>query len=127
MSKIKTRKPTDAELEILNVLWHRGALTVKEVHEVMGGDTGYTTTLKLLQNMTEKSLVSRNESKRAHVYVAKCSEFETRRQLLAGLLKKAFRGSTAQLVIQALSSERATREELAEIKKLVERLAREGK
>jgi predicted transcriptional regulator len=127
MPKIKAPRPTDAELEILNVLWKRGELTVKEIHKVMGDDTGYTTTLKLLQNMTEKGLVTRNESKRAHVYAAKCGEVETRRQLLAGLLKKAFRGSMAQLVIQALSSERATKKELAEIKRLIEHLAREGK
>ena len=127
MAKMKTSKPTDAELGILNVLWKRGALTVKEIHEVMGEETGYTTTLKLLQIMTEKGLVVRNESQRAHVYQARHTETDTQRQLLTGLLNKAFSGSTSQLVMQALASKRATAEELAEIKKLIERLAKESK
>jgi len=127
MANIKMPKPTDAELGILNVLWRRGALTVKEVHEVMGEETGYTTTLKLLQIMTEKGLVVRNESRRAHVYQAKYAETETQRQLLTGLLNKAFSGSTSQLVMQALASKRATPEELAEIKKLIEQLTRKSK
>jgi predicted transcriptional regulator len=127
MAPSKSLKPTDAELEILNVLWRRGASTVKQVHAVMGEETGYTTTLKLLQNMTEKGLVIRDESQRAHVYQARNAEKDTQRQLLAGLLSKAFRGSTAQLVVQALESKRATPAELAEIKKLIDRLAKEGK
>ena len=127
MPDIKIPKPTDAELEILNVLWRNGALTVKEVHEEMGGPTGYTSTLKLLQIMTEKGLVIRNESQRAHVYQARHAKTDTQRQLVTGFLNKAFGGSTAQLVMQALSSKRATREELAEIKKLVGQLAREAR
>lgn len=127
MAPIKAPRPTDAELGILNVLWRRGALTVKEVHEVMGEETGYTTTLKLLQIMTDKGLVIRNESQRAHVYQAKYTETHTQRQLLTGLLNKAFSGSTSQLVMQALASKRATPKELAEIKKLIEQLAQEGK
>ena len=127
MPPAKAVKPTDAELGILNVLWKKGASTVKEVHEVMGEETGYTTTLKLLQNMTGKGLVVRDESQRAHVYYAKYAETDTQRQLLTSLLQKAFSGSTSQLVMQALASKRATREELAEIKKLVEQLARENK
>ncbi len=123
----ETPKPTDAELGILNALWMQGPLTVKEVHEIVGEETGYTTTLKLLQNMTEKGLVSRNESQRAHVYEAKSSEADTQQQILTGLLKKAFRGSMAQLVIQALASERASKEELTEIKKVVERLTKASK
>ena len=127
MAHLKTPKPTDAELGILNVLWRRGALTVKEVHEVMGEETGYTTTLKLLQIMTEKGLVTRNESQRAHVYQARYTETDTQRQLLTGLLNKAFSGSTSQLVMQALASKRATTEELAEIKTLIEKLTKEDK
>lgn len=127
MSNLKALKPTDAELEILNVLWRHGASTVKQVHEVMGEETGYTTTLKLLQNMTEKELVVRDESQRAHVYQARYTESDTQRQLLKGLLNKAFSGSTSQLVIQALASKRATPEELSKIKKLIERLAKEVK
>jgi len=127
MTTIKSLKPTDAELAILNVLWRLGASTVKKVHEVMGEETGYTTTLKLLQNMTDKGLVLRDESQRAHVYQARYSETDTQRQLLVGLLHKAFRGSTSQLVMQALASKRASAKELAEIKKLIERLAKESK
>ncbi len=127
MAKITSPKPTDAELGILNVLWRQGALTVKQVHEAMGEQTGYTTILKLLQIMTEKGLVTRNESQRAHVYQAKYTETETQRQLLTGLLHKAFSGSTSQLVMQALASKRATAAELAEIKKLIEQLAKESR
>jgi predicted transcriptional regulator len=127
MAPVKMPKPTDAELGILNVLWKRGALTVKKVHEAMGEQTGYTTILKLLQIMTEKGLVTRNESQRAHVYQAKYTETDTQRQLLAGLLHKAFSGSTSQLVMQALASKRASPEELAEIKKLIEKLAKESR
>jgi len=127
MANIKVLKPTDAELGILNVLWRQGASTVKKVHEVMGEETGYTTTLKLLQNMTEKGLVTRNESQRAHVYQAKYAETDTQRQLLTAFLNKAFRGSTSQLVMQALATKRATPKELVEIKKLIEQLSKEHK
>jgi predicted transcriptional regulator len=127
MAPIKSLKPTDAELGILNVLWRLGAATVKKVHEVLGEETGYTTTLKLLQNMTEKGLVVRDESQRAHVYKARYAETDTQRQLLTGLLNKAFSGSISQLVVQALESKRAKPEELAEIKRLIERLAKESK
>ena len=127
MANLKALRPTDAELAILNVLWRQGASTVKKVHEVMGEETGYTTTLKLLQNMTEKGLVIRNESQRAHVYQARYAETDTQRQLLTAFLNKAFGGSTSQLVMQALASKRATPEELAEIKKLIEKLSRESK
>jgi predicted transcriptional regulator len=126
MANIKVLKPTDAELGILNVLWRHGASTVKKVHEVMGEETGYTTTLKLLQNMTEKGLVIRNESQRAHVYQARYAETDTQRQLLTAFLNKAFSGSTSQLVMQALASKRATPEELLEIKKLIEQLTKES-
>jgi predicted transcriptional regulator len=127
MPKVRLPKPTDAELGILTVLWKQGPLTVREVHEATGEATGYTTTLKQLQVMTDKGLVVRNESKRAHVYQAKYTQHETQQLLLTGLLNRAFSGSTSQLVIQALASKRATSDELAEIKKLVEQLARESK
>jgi predicted transcriptional regulator len=120
-------KPTDAELGILNVLWRKGPSTVKSVHEAMGEQTGYTTILKFLQIMTEKGLVVRNESQRAHVYQARYKETDTQHQLLMGLLNKAFSGSTSRLVMQALASKRATPEELAEIKTLIEQLAKESK
>ncbi len=118
-------KPTETELALLQVLWKHGPLTVKEIHEIHGGETGYTTTLKLLQLMTEKGLVTRNEERRAHVYRARLKEGPTQRQLLASLAERAFRGSTSQLVLQALASGRASPDELAEIKRLIARLAKE--
>jgi predicted transcriptional regulator len=127
MPGAKWPKPTDAELGILTILWKRGDLTVREVHEATGETTGYTTTLKQLQVMTDKGLVVRNESQRAHVYQAKYTQEETQQLLLTGLLNRAFSGSTSQLVIQALASKRATPEELAEIKKLIAKLGKESK
>ncbi|HWB58771.1 MAG TPA: BlaI/MecI/CopY family transcriptional regulator [Chthoniobacteraceae bacterium] len=120
------KKPTDAELAILQVLWRKGPSTVKEVQEALGEETGYTTALKFLQIMTEKGLVRRDEAQRAHVYEACGSEDETQQQLVTGLLKKAFGGSSSKLVMQALASKRATPSELKEIKELVQRLAQEG-
>jgi predicted transcriptional regulator len=114
------RKPTDAELAILRVLWARGPSTVRDVTEALGPDTGYTTALKLLQIMMEKQLVRRNESARSHVYEAAVSEDQTQRQLVTDLLNRAFGGSAAKLVLQALSSSPASPEELAEIKKLLD-------
>jgi predicted transcriptional regulator len=127
MSRIRLPKPTDAEFAILAALWRNGPSTVKQVNDLLDDKTGYTTTLKLLQIMTEKGLVVRDPSERAHVYQAAQSETETQGQLLNGLLHKAFGGSTSQLVMQALSSKRATSKELAEIKKLIDQLAKEGK
>ena len=118
-------KPTDAELDILQVLWRTGAATVREIHNKLGGASGYTTILKFLQIMTEKGLVQRNESQRAHVYEATLSEDETQQQLVRGLLKRAFGGSTSKLVMQALASRRASPDELTEIRRLIERLSKE--
>ncbi len=114
------RKPTDAELAILRVLWSRGPSTVRQVAETLGKTTGYTTALKLLQIMTEKGLVCRNESSRTHVYQAAVGEEQTQRQLVTDLLDRAFGGSAATLVLQALSTSPATPEEMAAIKKLLE-------
>jgi BlaI family penicillinase repressor len=120
-------KPTDAELAILQILWRDGPSTVKAVQEALGKETGYTTALKFLQIMIEKGLVRRNETRKAHVYEASGSEDETQQQLVTGLLKKAFGGSSSRLVMQALASKRASPSEVEEIKKLVERLTRESK
>src|SRR5262245_26736044 len=115
-------KPTDAELAILRVLWFRGPSTVRQVHDSLTEQraTGYTTALKLLQIMTEKGLVARDESDRSHVYRARLSEGETQRQLVDDLLGRAFGGSATKLVMQALSGSKATREELAEIRRLID-------
>jgi len=115
-------KPTDAELAILRVLWSRGPSTVRQVHDALTGEraTGYTTALKLLQIMSEKGLVARDESDRSHVYSAMLSEGETQRQLLDDLLGRAFGGSATKLVMQALSGDQATPAELAEIRRLID-------
>jgi predicted transcriptional regulator len=115
------RKPTDAELAILRVLWARGPSTVRQVAEIMGRETGYTTVLKLLQIMTEKGLVRRDESARSHVYEAAYSQDHTERQLVADLVNRVFDGSAAKLVLQALASTKTTPEELAEIRRLIDK------
>jgi BlaI family penicillinase repressor len=120
-------RPTDAELAILQVLWRRGPSTVKEVQEELKGGTGYTTALKMLQIMTAKGTVARDEASRAHVYRPAFTREQVQRTLLGGLLDKAFLGSASALVMQALSSKRATAAELKEIRALVERLSGEGK
>ena len=114
------KRPTDAELAILGVLWSRGPSTVREVATVMGRERSYTTILKLLQIMTEKQLVRRNESTRSHVYDAARSEHDTQRHLVTDLADRAFGGSAAKLVMQALATKRTTRKELAEIRKLLD-------
>ncbi len=117
-----TPRPTDAELAILRVLWDRGPSTVRQVHGVLERDrpTGYTTVLKLLQIMIEKGLVLRDESERTHVYRARLSEQQTQRQLVRDLVDRAFDGSAAKLVMQALATKRASREELDEIRRLLD-------
>jgi len=114
------RRPTDAELAILRVLWTRGPSTVRQVAEALGRDTGYTTALKLLQIMTEKQLVVRDESARTHVYEAAFSEDETQRHLVADLVDRAFDGSAAKLVLQALAAKKATPAELAAIRRMLD-------
>jgi BlaI family transcriptional regulator, penicillinase repressor len=115
------RKPTDAELAILRVLWSHGPSTVRQVAEALGKDTGYTTALKLLQIMTEKRLVVRDESSRTHVYAATSTEHQTQRQLVSDLADRAFGGSAAKLVLQALATTKASPEELAEIRRLLDK------
>jgi predicted transcriptional regulator len=121
MGRLRPR-PTDSELAILTILWERGACTVRQVHEALAGtrDTGYTTTLKLMQIMADKGLVTRNESARTHVYAAMASEEQTQQQLVKDLVDRAFGGSAAALVMQALNAEGATPAELREIRKLID-------
>jgi len=114
------RKPTDAELGILRVLWTRGPSTVREVAEAMGRTAGYTTVLKLLQIMTEKRLVARDESARTHVYRAAYTEDQTQRHLVSDLMARAFDGSAAKLVLQALEAGKTSPEELEEIRRLID-------
>ena len=119
-------RPTDAELEILKVLWRRGPSTVREVFDSLSESkqTGYTTVLKFMQIMAEKGLVRRDETERAHRYEAALAEEETQRQLVGDLLRRAFDGSAKRLVMQALSAERASAGELDEIRSLLDRLER---
>lgn len=123
----ETRLPTDAELEILRVLWERGPSTVREVQEVLSAqrEVGYTTALKLLQIMYEKGLVRRDESARTHVYEAGVAQDRTQNALVGDLVDRAFGGSASALVLGALSSKPASKEELAEIRRLLDEL--EGK
>jgi predicted transcriptional regulator len=118
----KTRRPTDAELAILRVLWERGSATVRQVHEVVGKgrELAYTTTLKLLQIMTEKGLVRRQGQGRSHIYEARFGEEETQRRLVGDLLDRAFGGSAAKLVMQALAATRATPEERRQIRQMLD-------
>jgi|SRR5436189_4218249 len=122
-------RPTDAELAILRVLWERGPSTVRDVHDDLNQHTvtGYTTVLKLLQIMTEKGLVVRDETQRAHIYEVRYSEQKTQRQLLSDLADRAFGGSAAKLVLQALSGRKANSDELNAIRELLDRLEGEPK
>ena len=122
-----TPRPTDAELAILRVLWERGPSTVRQVHEALGEEreTGYTTSLKLMQIMAEKGHVTRDESNRTHVYAAKLTRAETQSQLISDLVDRAFGGSAAALVLQALNSDATTPEEIAEIRKLIREFTEE--
>ena len=113
------KKPTAGELAILQVLWARGPSTVREVVEAMGREGAYTTVLKLLQIMTEKRLVRRDQSARTHIYEAMYSEDQTQKQILTDLLDRVFAGSAAKLVMQALATRRASPEELREIRRLL--------
>jgi BlaI family transcriptional regulator, penicillinase repressor len=115
-------RPTDAELAIQRELWTRGPSTVRQVLDALHEErqTGYTTVLKMLQIMTDKRLVSRDESDRTHIYQARYSETDTQRQLVDDLLDRAFGGSATQLVMRALSNKKTTREELAQLRRLLD-------
>jgi len=119
-----TPRPTPAELEILRVLWDRGPSLVRDVQEVLNGErpTGYTTVLKLLQIMTDKGLVSRDENARAHVYSARLPQSQTQRALVRDLVDRAFAGSASSLVMQALSARRTSSEEILKIRRLLDDL-----
>ena len=115
-------KPTDAELEILTVLWSRGPATVRDVHAVIAArkPAQYTTVLKQLQVMAEKGLVLRDETRRSHVYAPARPREWTQRQLAGDLLQRAFQGSARTLLLGALSARKASKKELADLRKLVE-------
>ncbi|HEV2381497.1 MAG TPA: BlaI/MecI/CopY family transcriptional regulator [Terriglobia bacterium] len=122
----RTPKPTVGELEILRVLWERGPSTVREIHETLTKtrDMGYTTVLKLLQIMTAKGTVRRNEEQRAHIYQACQSAEETKRELAGDVLQRVFAGSASQLMMHALEGRRTSRRELEELRQLLDEYER---
>lgn len=124
MSHKPLPRPTEAELELLGVLWARGPSTVRQIHEALSGEksTGYTTTLKILQKMLEKGLLRRDDRERSHVYAAVWKAEKTQRQLVRDLLQRAFRGAAGKLVVQALSEEKVSADDLAKIRKMLDNL-----
>jgi BlaI family penicillinase repressor len=120
--QVNPPRPTDAELEILTVLWSRGPSTVREIHEIIAKrkPTQYTTVLKLIQIMSGKGLVQRDEKQRAHICEAARPREWTQRQLAGDLLRRAFNGSTKSLMLGALSARKTTKGELAELRKLLD-------
>ena len=123
MSKRFT-KPTEAELEILQILWQKGPCSVREVNDLLNEtrEVGYTTTLKIMQIMLEKGLVDRNDEKRTHIYSAIPEEQDVQSQLLTRFVDATYRGSASRLVMQLLGNHKASQQELEEIKKLIEQL-----
>ncbi len=127
MSETKHLKPTESELEILRVLWDKGEATVREVHEVLSDfkDSGYTTTLKLLQIMHEKGLVKRDDSGKTHIYQAIVTRERTQQQMLDKMVDSLFGGSATQLVMQALGNTTPSAAELKEIQQLLDNLKKQ--
>jgi predicted transcriptional regulator len=117
-------KPTDAELEILSVIWKNGPSTVRLVNDVLSKkkNVGYTTTLKLMQIMTEKGVLSRSLDGRTHIYSSLLAEEAVQKRLMDRLLETAFRGSAKQLILQALGNHKASSEELIEIKEMIKKM-----
>jgi BlaI family transcriptional regulator, penicillinase repressor len=129
MAMERPLKPTATELEILRVLWERGPSTVREVHAVMARSKliGYTTVLKIMQIMTQKGTVARNEDSKAHVYKARQPAENTKRQLVGDLLQRAFSGSASQLMMHALAGKKTSQVEIAEIRELLDEYERKAK
>jgi len=123
----KQIKPTEGELEILQVLWEKEKATVREVHETIlqTKDAGYTTTLKLMQIMFEKGLVTRDDSAKTHIYMPNVTREKTQSQFLGKMITSLFGGSSSQLVMQALGSQSPSKEELDEIQKLIDNLKKQ--
>ena len=122
----KQFKPTESELEILSILWEKQTATVRDVHQIvqLTKEVGYTTTLKLMQIMHEKGLVTRNETSKTHIYTPNLSKDKAQEQYMSKMIKTLFSGSTSQLVLQALGKHKPTSQDLKEIKNLIEQLER---
>ena len=127
MGIIKTNKPTESELEILQVLWDRSSATVREVHEELSKvkESVYTTTLKLMQIMFEKGLVVRDDSSKTHIYQPNISKDKTQKQMVGKMVTSLFGGSASQMVMQALGSHTTSKAELDEIQKLLDNLKKQ--
>jgi len=120
-------KPTEGELEILKVLWQKGLCTVREVYEALDKkDSGYTTTLKLMQIMHEKGMVERDTNQKTHIYKAVVNQDKTEKQLVNKMIDNVFNGSAARLVMQALGNHTASADEIEEIKKYLEKLEKDN-
>ena len=120
-------KPTEGEMEILQVLWQKGLCTVREVHEALDKkDSGYTTTLKLMQIMHEKGMVERDTNQKTHIYKALVNQDKTEKQLVNKIIDNVFNGSAARLVMQALGNHTASADEIEEIKKYLEKLEKDN-
>jgi|WetSurSiteA1Bulk_404760.scaffolds.fasta_scaffold01134_2 BlaI family transcriptional regulator, penicillinase repressor len=124
------KRPTESELEILEIIWQTGSATVRQVNELLeqkGRNVGYTTTLKMMQIMTEKGLLSRAMQGRTHIYSAMIQAGATRNAMIDRMITAAFGGSATKLILQALGNHKATPEELREIRELIEKLEKEQK
>jgi len=119
-------KPTESELEILQILWEKERCTVREVHEILekNKDAGYTTTLKLMQIMHEKGLVSRDTSAKTHIYKALVNQQKTQQHLVSRMINNVFNGSASRMVMQALGNHKASKEELNAIKQYLDDLSK---
>lgn len=124
MATNNTVKPTESELEILQILWAKGDSTVREVHDILtqNKEAGYTTTLKLMQIMHEKGIVKRDTSSKTHIYSALASQQKTQQHLVSRLIENAFNGSAARMVMQALGNHKSSKEEIEAIKKYLDEL-----
>jgi len=125
----KQVKPTESELEILNILWEKGPVTVREVHEILekNKDAGYTTTLKLMQIMHEKGLLNRDTSSKTHIYEAAVSREQAQGQMVQRMIDTVFKGSAMQLVMQALGNHKTDREELQQIREYLKEIEKQQK
>lgn len=128
MTNSNNLKPTEAELEILQILWAKGPASVRQVNDQLNErrEVGYTTTLKIMQIMADKGLVSRNTESRTHIYQASINEEDTQKQLLQKFVDATFRGSAMKMVMQALGNHEASDEELEEIKALIDRIEKQS-
>lgn len=127
MTNSKLNKPTESEMEILQILWEKGPSSVREVHEILSAtkESGYTTTLKLMQIMYDKGLLRRNDEAKTHIYSTLVKKESIQKQAVGNMIKGLFKGSSAKLVMHALGNHRASKEEISEIKKYLDEIENE--